>query len=459
MGGAKPGRSRLERVLATLDGIVDWERRERGGMVRTLEPVRDLVRRLGDPQRAFRAVHIAGSKGKGSTAALVASALEAAGLRTGLYTSPHVERIGERVCIGGREIGEEALAEVLENAWEARVAAGREGAPGGEASWFDVMTAAAWLAFARARVQWAVVECGLGGRLDSTNVLAAEVAVVTSVSREHTAVLGHSLAGIAREKAAIATRGGVLVSGVAPRPEFFGEEDPARAIAQVAFERRARLVLVPEASSGPAGTRNAALAAAVLDALGERGVRGADGVLLGRRRLTGEVRAAARLPARGERFRVGEVPVVLDGAHTAESVALLLRELSEDGALRGPVCVVLALGRDKPGGAVLEALFEGLRLKGAAAGADRVFGTSVPTGPLRPAEEIARLAEAAGFSAESCPDPRVALERALGEARGGGWVLVVGSFYLAGAIRPLVRRGAGMAGPEGACSPSARTSF
>jgi len=403
-------RTRLARAVARLDELVDWERRDRsGGMDRSLAPICDILTRLGDPHRSWRAVHVAGSKGKGSVCALVAAAMARAGRRVGVYASPHVERVNERVRIDGREVGDAALAAGLEAAWEARSQALHAGSAGRAATWFDLVTAAAFRVFARAEVEWAVVECGLGGRLDSTNVLASPFCAVTTVELEHTSVLGTSRAAIAREKGAILGPGGTLVTGAS---------DPAAlaVLEEIAAGRGGRLVVVPQA--GGFEPRNLALAAALLEALGPP---------YGPELLDEDVRRAARLPARDERFALGGVPVVLDAAHVAESVAILMAELALDPRLRALPQVVCALGRDKDAAAILKAL---------AGRADRVFGTSSRAGPLLSAGDLAEAARRAGLSAEAVEEPREALRRALERAAGGGWVLIIGSFYLAGELRP-----------------------
>ena len=206
-----PSRERLARILARLDTLVDWEKRDRSpGMRRGLAPMEDLMARLGSPQASFRAVHVAGTKGKGSTASLIAAGLARAGFSVGLYTSPHVDRVEERVRVDGRDVAAGELAEALERAFDAREAAVAGDTAADEATWFDLLTAAAFLVFQRRGVDWAVVECGLGGRLDSTNVVHGEVCVVTNIDLEHTAVLGNCFADIAREKGGIVKPGSVL---------------------------------------------------------------------------------------------------------------------------------------------------------------------------------------------------------------------------------------------------------
>ncbi|HXE23308.1 MAG TPA: bifunctional folylpolyglutamate synthase/dihydrofolate synthase, partial [Roseiarcus sp.] len=184
----------LARATRRLDALTDWERRPRGKMRVGLEPMIDLAQRLGDPQKSFRSIHVAGTKGKGSVSALIEAALVRAGLSVGRYASPHVERLTERVSLDSREIGEAALARALERALDAYEAARAASTPAAGATWFDLLTAAAFLIFAETEREWAVVEVGLGGRLDSTNIVNGEIAVVTNIGLEHTEILGKTRA-------------------------------------------------------------------------------------------------------------------------------------------------------------------------------------------------------------------------------------------------------------------------
>ncbi len=156
----------LARALARLDALTDWERRPRGAMRVGLEPMQDLVGRLGDPQKAFRSIHVAGTKGKGSVSALIEAALVRAGLKVGRYGSPHVEHVTERVSVDGRPVGDLTLAHGLECALDAYEAARAAMTPGAEATWFDLMTAAALVIFKQAGLDWVAVEVGIGGRLE-----------------------------------------------------------------------------------------------------------------------------------------------------------------------------------------------------------------------------------------------------------------------------------------------------
>ncbi|MFN0242542.1 MAG: glutamate ligase domain-containing protein [Planctomycetota bacterium] len=416
--------ARLSDALARLNTLVDWERRDRDAQMRvTIEPVRDLLTRMGAPHERWRAVHVAGTKGKGTTAALVAEGLARMGAKVGLYTSPHVTRIHERIRIDGCDVGDRELACGLEGALAAREAAGAAGTAGGGATWFDVMTAAAFATFAEAGVEWAVVECGLGGRLDSTNVVRGEVCLVTNVDLEHTAVLGTTRAAIAREKGGILKAGSALVTSLAP-------DDEAGRVLHDLAARLGCKILRPSRSAPTMLARNADLARLCLDELCARGVRGSRGAASGRL-LDAHAIEAARLPGRLERFDVDGVPVVVDAAHVASSVEMVLDELAHDADLRGLPTVVIALGREKDARSILKKLV---------GRTDRLLCTTVAVGPLRAAEELAAEASRTGLTAEAVAEPAEAFARALAGAR-GRWVLILGSFYLAGAIRLQIATG------------------
>jgi len=400
-------------ALERLDQRVDWESRDRGKkgrMRQTLEPVADLLARLGAPQRSFRCVHVGGTKGKGSVASLIAVGLRRSGARVGVYGSPHVESIHERVLIAGRPIGDEALAGALTAALDAQESATRAGGAASEATWFDVLTAAAFTALAEAGVEWAVVECGLGGRLDSTNVIRSELAVLTNIDLEHTAVLGDTHEAIATEKAGIIEPGSVVVSSVGAGGE--GRHRAAEVVARAAQEAGARLVTVNPDPELSIERRNVALALAALGELGiEAGILDASAV------------AEARLPGRLEKRWAGEVPVVLDGAHVPRSLGLVLRDLEEDSDLDGRPAAILGVGRDKD--------VEGL-LKLLVGRVDRVLCTSLGTGPVLSPEALCERACRAGLPAEAVADPVTALEMAL---QSNPWVLVTGSLHLIGELR------------------------
>jgi dihydrofolate synthase/folylpolyglutamate synthase len=181
-----------------------------------LDRMRRLMNLLGDPQDAVKAIHIAGTKGKGSTAAMIAAVLQAAGHRTGLYTSPHLERIEERIVIDGQPCPPTEFLKLAAEVQPAVEQLDREAAGDGEngPTFFEVTTAMAFLYFAQQHVAAAVLEVGLGGRLDSTNICRPEVCIITSISFDHTKQLGNTLAQIAAEKAGIIKPGVPVISGV-----------------------------------------------------------------------------------------------------------------------------------------------------------------------------------------------------------------------------------------------------
>ncbi|MCC6263181.1 MAG: bifunctional folylpolyglutamate synthase/dihydrofolate synthase [Bryobacterales bacterium] len=195
-----------------------------------LDRIRLLLRALGDPQREFQVVHVAGTNGKGSTCAMIAAGLQAAGRRTGLFTSPHLIEPTERIRIDGADLSRAAFVEVFREVHEKAEAMVARGELDLHPTYFETVTAMGFLAFARARVDWAVVEVGLGGRLDATNVLASALSVVTPIDYDHEAILGNSIEAIAAEKA------GILKAGV---PALFSTQ---RAEALAVLEAKAREV-------------------------------------------------------------------------------------------------------------------------------------------------------------------------------------------------------------------------
>src|SRR5271166_4960697 len=257
----------LAEAMARLDALTDWERRPRKFMRVDLKPMQDLATRLGRPQDAFRAVHVGGTKGKGSVSALIEVALAQAGVRVGRYASPHVETVTERVSLQGRSVDEPTLARALTKALDVYEEARSERTAAAEATWFDLLTAAAFLIFRDAGVEWAVVEVGLGGRLDSTNVVNGEIAVVTNIGLEHTEILGSTREAIAREKVGVLKPGAALITTLDPDDEA-GCVLQAKADELGSSARRPRLN-----AAATIDETNVALASAALDQLGRTGVR------------------------------------------------------------------------------------------------------------------------------------------------------------------------------------------
>jgi dihydrofolate synthase/folylpolyglutamate synthase len=415
-----------------------------------LAPLRGLLERLGNPERGLSSILIAGTNGKGSTAAMVASIARGAGLRTGLYTSPHLERVEERIRIGGAPIDSALLGRALERVLGAVRAAGLE-----TPTYFEATTAAAFLVFAEAGTELAVLEVGLGGRLDATNLSDPRVSVVTPVALDHTEWLGETLAAVAREKA------GVLRAG---RPVVLGPQEPEaeRALLDAAREigarpvralERARVLAVE--SAGLAGSRlevalddarmaldlplagahqvdNAAVAIAAAATLADSGFRALD------RDAICRGLAAVRWPGRLESLTPPGAPatVLLDAAHNPHGVAALARFLA--GLGRRFVLVFGALA-DKDFAHMLPPL------------AERASAL-VLTRPDSPrALDPARLLELFGERGRARveADPAAALEVALGLAAESGvdLVVVAGSIYLIATMRrELARLGAPGAG-------------
>ena len=207
-----------EEALRRLLSLADFERLSGGAPQITkfdLSRMRELATRMGDPQRSAPVLHIAGTKGKGSVAAMAASVLAAAGLRVGMFTSPHLHTFRERIRLDGAPIDEERFAVALQAVWPHVEAMGAEGSDDRPAT-FEALTAMAFHVFATASVDVQVLEVGLGGRLDCTNIADGDVAVITSLSLDHTAILGATVEEIAAEKAGIIKPGAMVVS--APQP-------------------------------------------------------------------------------------------------------------------------------------------------------------------------------------------------------------------------------------------------
>lgn len=438
-------------ALAWLDARIDYERtppNQPAAAAFGLDRMRRLLRALGNPQDRLPVVHVAGTKGKGSTVAMLAAILEEAGLRTGRYLSPHVHSVAERLCLDGVPISRSELAAalaVVRPAVEALdAAAARRGGRG--PTWFEILTAAAFEHFTRARAEVAVLETGLGGRLDATNVSRPLVSVITSISFDHMGLLGRTIGRIAGEKAGIIKRGCPVVSGAV-------QPAARRVIAKTAQRRRARLVQLgrdflagyePPARtaapftpgrvlvSTPAGAAasyrlgmagrhqadNAALAVMAARQLAARGVAVDDAAIA--RGL-----ARARLPARLE--VVGRRPLqVVDGAHNVASMEALAAACTELDQFT-PRVLVFSASRDKQVEGMLAAV------RGAF---DAIVLTRYRINPR--AVDIDRLREAC--RAAGLPRPQIveppseALRVARRLAGSRGSVVVAGSFFLAGEI-------------------------
>ncbi len=417
------GPARLPELLAAL------EQRAPRGMVLGLDRMREALAALGDPHLSAPAVHVAGSNGKGSTCAMVEAIARRAGLRTGLTTSPHLSRFAERIRLDGEPVGDAALEAALEAVLE------RIEAP---LTFFEALTAAAFVAFRDAGVDLAILEVGLGGRLDATNVVDAPLcAAITSIALEHTAVLGATIPEIAREKAGILKRGAPAVLGpLDPEAAAAIEEVAATALAgpiwrvraggagegELAVSRRGAEVEVEGPPgrvtarlglSGPHQAANAGVACGIAWRLAERWPAVAGAIPAGL--------AEARWPGRMERIEAGGAVVLLDCAHNPHAARALAAALEEEGATPARTTLVFGALADKDHAAMLGLL--------APRAARRIYTT--PRG--RAAAPLEALAAAA--PGEAVPSPRAALARAIEGAAPGGLVVVTGSIYLVGEIR------------------------
>ena len=406
-----------------------------------LENITVLMERLGRPDRTYPIVHIAGTNGKGSTAAFLESILRAAGFRTGLNTSPHLERINERIRINGEEVSDQIFAETftrVQEVIEELLAAGRlEAHP----TYFECVTALAFEVFARERVEFAVVEVGLGGRLDATNIVRPQVSVITRIDFDHENYLGHSLEEIAREKAGI-VKAGVPVATAPQLPEVrevlrgkareldativdTGEDfDLEREIAEAGCARaRARARAMGEAvrlAPGLPGRfqlENALNAAATARLLQARGYR------ITNQNIEQGIRST-EWPGRLERLQAGP-DVYLDGAHNPGAARELAQFLEENFARRR-VYLIFGAMRDKSVDEVTGILFPL---------ASEVIFTQPGTPRAVSANQLADLAGHHAARYTVIRDAEEALESALAKARSDDAVFVTGSLYLVGQLR------------------------
>jgi dihydrofolate synthase/folylpolyglutamate synthase len=434
---------------AALEAIAD---RGRYGIRLGLGRTRALLAGLGNPERSVRGALIGGTNGKGSVLALTGAALRAAGFRVGLTPKPHLVSYRERMEIDGRPVGPRVFAALIDEvlAVAARVER-RHGAP----TEFELLTAAIFLWFAREAVDVAIVEVGLGGRLDATHAWDGGVAAITNVDLDHMAQLGPTVPAIAREKAAIIERGDLAVTGatgearevIARRARRVGAPlaivDPAPLLG---WDRDGISVWLPALGQTTVGLRgrhqaaNVAVADAVLDALDAAGIASVGAAA----RRQGY--ATARWPGRLELMEVrGPGPgggarrpeVLLDGAHNPAGAAALAIALDDlrpflaggDATPRTPLTIVLGMMGDKDVAAVLRAL-RGRALEGA-----RVITTQVDLPRALPAVELATAWRAINPAADVVVEPDVdaAIDRAIRSARGP--VVIAGSLYLVGRAR------------------------
>jgi dihydrofolate synthase / folylpolyglutamate synthase len=313
-----------------------------GGVKFGIDRMRGLAAALGHPERVYPVIHVAGTNGKGSVAAMVEAICRANGLRTGLYTSPHLVKLGERVQVDRQLLTE---AEIVAYTNELRPAADRLGAatPDEHPTFFEFMTAMAFLQFARRQVDVAVVEVGMGGRLDATNVVQPEIAVITSIGLDHCAELGHTLAAIAREKAGIIKAGRPVVIGRLPAEAETVIREVAKGLAAPVYSVREEfgeeLARYPTTNlEGDYQRWNAATATLAARLVKRPRTISADAVARGLQ--------SVNWPGRWQRTEIGGRLVILDASHNPEGVEVLaenLRQLTAETG-RAPIVIAGALG-------------------------------------------------------------------------------------------------------------------
>lgn len=442
---------RYQEALDYIFSFVDYDKHPRyaySAVTFNLTRMEELLERLGRPQNQFQSVHIAGTKGKGSTSAMVESTLRTAGYRTGLYTSPHLHTFRERIRLNGEPMLKHELLDLLD---EIRPAI--EATPGVSA--FEIMTALGFSYFARKGVEWAVLEVGLGGRLDPTNVIHPSVCAITSLSYDHMELLGHTLSLIAWEKAGI-IKAGVPVVSAPQEPEAMG------VIQRVCKDTDARLVTIGEAwtwepSSADLGGQtftvrrtsdnltlpdlriqllgrhqlvNATTAVAMLAELNAQGIEITEDTL--RRGL-----AAARWPGRFEVLQ--RLPaVVVDSAHNADSADKLRKALADyfPRPPRRRLALIFGASADKDIAGMLESFLTPDPESGFVP-VDKVIATKSghprSADPAQLADQVRRLSPTCPISTQDDLDS--ALNEALAWAGSLDLICVTGSIFVVAQAR------------------------
>ena len=387
--------------------------------------MRRLCTLLGMPQNRFASIHVVGTNGKTSVTRMTAALLEAHGVSTGAYLSPHITSWRERVLIRGEPISEEAFTHALERTEQAAEVADRSAGDEGPVTQFELLTAAAFVAFAAARVQYAVIEAGLGGRLDATNVIPSQLTVLTSVGYDHTEWLGETLQEIAAEKVAVLRDHTTLLVGQVP------EEVNEVIDREVAVKHAKKLWATSVANNMVPGYqgRNLALAQA------------AAGQVLGELDSTALVEFIKRLATREFSIRgraelvPGDPPAIFDAAHNPDGAIALAEALPDLAQGRDVVCCLAVLeGKDATG--IVDGLAPACsHFVCTEIPPESIEGSGRPGGRARPALELAALCDRAGVPAEAIGDPIEAWERArqLAKAR-NGVALAAGSHYLLSCI-------------------------
>jgi len=431
----------LQDLLTWLDSHIDYERvAPTRRSLPSLSSMEEMATLLGNPEQAYPVIHITGTNGKGSTSTIATALLVAMGLSVGTYTSPNLENVAERIALGGLPIDDAPFTEALERL---RLL---DGLLQESPTRFELLTMAAFGAFADAAVDVAVVEVGLGGSWDSTNIASGQVSVITNVGLDHMEVLGDTVEAIAADKAGIVKPGSTVVLGdlqpsvraiverraaeVGAGPVLMANRDFAVTRNDVAVGGRVMDVTTPYGSyedlylglNGAHQAANAAVAIVAVEAFFGR-------------TLPDEVVEATldrvKMPARLE--VMGRNPLVmLDGAHNVHGAKALAEALREGFSVSGSTTLVTGMLRGRDPVAMLSAL--------STIGIDRVIACSPVTPRAMDAAEVAQAATSLGLTVEVALSIEEACERAVSSAAAEDLIVVAGSLYLAGAARSTLAR-------------------
>jgi dihydrofolate synthase/folylpolyglutamate synthase len=393
-----------------------------------LDNIRELLSRVGNPQESLRIIHIAGTNGKGSTAAALANIFHAANIPAGLYTSPHLHRFTERIRIDTQQISETEAVELIDEI--------RPHAEALQATFFEFTTAMALLCFQRRGVHWAILETGLGGRLDATNIVVPELCLMTPIALDHTAYLGTDLVAVATEKAGIFKPGVTVISAVQDEVVSqlfqyqaaqlnvqllqFGDDYHCESAVDM-FAVSGPDLSLDQLRSGLAGThqhQNLALATAAASFLAWRGVEISSADI--RNGL-----AAVRWPGRLEWL---PEQILLDGAHNpagANKLAIYLQQQQ----LLGELHLVIGCKADKQVNELLSELLPFVA---------QAYVTCPPVDTAVTTDVIAQKIRVAGIIATEYADPLVAIQAALENRPTGGTILVAGSLFLVATVREFL---------------------
>ena len=426
----------FDEALARLDALINYETVPRAGAIDglTLEPMQQLMSLLGDPQQAYPVIHITGTNGKGSTTRLMESLLQAMGLRVGTYTSPHLESVVERIRLGGEPISADAFGEAIGTVLTAIEASGRE-----PMTWFETVTAAALLEFANEAVDVAIVEVGMLGRYDATNVVSAQVAVVTNIGLDHTSGEGEWRRAIASEKAGIIEPASTLVLGELDESlhPIFLDEGPAQAVVRgeafdltddrLAVGGRLLGVRTPRglydevflSLHGAHQAENASLALTAVEEffdspLPDDVVEEAFGTII----VPGRLEVVHRSPT-----------IVVDTAHNVPGAAALAESIADDFGQGGRRYLVLGMQDGRVPVDVARAL--------QVVNYQLVATCTAPTARGVDAETLADAVREAGGQADAVFDVESAFDHVYNQAEDDDLIVVAGSNPVVGIVRTL----------------------